>query len=253
MMASKSSIPRYLLPQYGAIWRTAAARPAPFARPLSVVRYASTSTSKAKVTAGIKSTTKTTAAAKKVAAPKAASTKASTSKTTAKGTTTKATTTKTTTAKVLATKATATTKASTAKASVTKTTAASSAAAKTSAAVPKSPAPPTPAKAPATPKAAAVPDPSKPLILEKPEKFNPPSHGSRLPRSMPKHYGGGTTFEEAKAQQERTYPGMPPPPSSWAHWFLNNRRIHMLITMVRIAVVQHSAPKTSLLTPYRAH
>ncbi|GAP89006.2 putative major facilitator superfamily protein [Rosellinia necatrix] len=81
--------------------------------------------------------------------------------------------------------------------------------------------------------AAAAPsvDPSKPIVLEKPERFNPPSHGARLPRSRPKHYGGPTTAEEVKAQSQRTYPGLPPPPNTWSHWFINNRGIHMFITL----------------------
>lgn len=213
-MASKSAIPRYLLPQYGAIWRTTAVRSSPFAKPLGVVRYAG-SAAKGKPTTTAKSTTTTaskTTAAKKVATPKATTTKTTTAAA------------KTTAPKVTPVKTTAT------KAPVTK------AAAPKTAAVPKAPTPPTPAPAaaPAAPKAAAKPDPSKPFVLEKPEKFNPPSHGTRLPRSTPRHYGGGTTFEEAKAQEKRSYPGLPPPQDSWAHWFLNNRTIHIVITMVRI-------------------
>ncbi|KAI1631920.1 hypothetical protein F4809DRAFT_629963 [Biscogniauxia mediterranea] len=88
-----------------------------------------------------------------------------------------------------------------------------------------SPSPPSP---PPPPQAA---DPSKPIVLEKPERFNPPSHGARLPRSMPKHYGGPATADEVKAQRERSYPGMPPPENTWSHWFIHSRGIHLFITL----------------------
>ncbi|KAK4142986.1 uncharacterized protein C8A04DRAFT_37857 [Dichotomopilus funicola] len=68
--------------------------------------------------------------------------------------------------------------------------------------------------------------------LAKPERFNPPSHGSRLPRGTPpRHYGGELNYQEAKAQASRDYPGLPPPRNSIAHWFLNNRWIHVVITV----------------------
>ncbi|KAI1083802.1 hypothetical protein F5B20DRAFT_350572 [Whalleya microplaca] len=93
------------------------------------------------------------------------------------------------------------------------------------------PAPGTPTPAP-KPAAAPEPvDPSKPIVLEKPERFNPPSHGARLPRSLPKHYGGPMTTEEVKAQRTHSYPGLPPPENTWSHWFINNRGIHMFITL----------------------
>ncbi|GJD01985.1 hypothetical protein ColKHC_10810 [Colletotrichum higginsianum] len=63
-----------------------------------------------------------------------------------------------------------------------------------------------------------------PLILEKPAKFNPPSHGSRLPnKNVPKHYGGPLSGQEARAQRTREYPGTmapraPPPPPASEFW-----------------------------------
>ncbi|KAH6645800.1 hypothetical protein BKA67DRAFT_86259 [Truncatella angustata] len=176
-MASLSSIPRFLLPQSGAIWRTTA-RAAPFARPLNaelsrvLVRYASKTAATSK-----------TVATNKFGAPKAASTKASP-----------------------------------VKPALAKTV----------------PAKPATAKAPATKpalKPSSIPDPSKPIVLEKPERFNPPSHGARLPRGTPRHYGGAPTFEEVQAQKTKEYPGLPPPPNTWSHWFINNRHIHMFITL----------------------
>ncbi|KAL2160011.1 hypothetical protein VTH06DRAFT_1666 [Thermothelomyces fergusii] len=75
-------------------------------------------------------------------------------------------------------------------------------------------------------------NPSGQRVLAKPERFNPPSHGSRLPKkSIPRHYGGDLSFEEAKAQASRDYPGLPPPPTTFAHWFLHSRWIHVVITV----------------------
>ncbi|KAI1130345.1 hypothetical protein F5Y10DRAFT_122354 [Nemania abortiva] len=211
MASTATYIPRFLLPQYGPMWRSAA-RSAALTRPRNVevgqvmVRY----TSK---TAAMRSTTVKSAVAG-IAAQRTASTKSTASK---------------------AAKASAPTKPpskTAVKASTSKATA---------------PASPTPPKAAptlaasktvvqaATPKPAARPppvaDPSKPIVLEKPERFNPPSHGSRLPRSTPRHYGGSMTADELQAQSQRTYPGLPPPPNTWSHWFINSRGIHMFITL----------------------
>lgn len=75
----------------------------------------------------------------------------------------------------------------------------------------------------------------KPIVLEKPEKFNPPSHGARLPRKnrpQQQHYGGALSGEDVAAQRKRDYPGLPPPPNTWEHWFWNSRVLHLGITMV---------------------
>ncbi|KAL2116729.1 hypothetical protein VTJ04DRAFT_8897 [Mycothermus thermophilus] len=69
-------------------------------------------------------------------------------------------------------------------------------------------------------------------VLAKPERFTPPSHGSRLPRKqIPRHYGGDLSADEKAAQQVRDYPFMPPPPGSKADRILNNRWIHVAITV----------------------
>ncbi|KAF7537916.1 hypothetical protein G7054_g3303 [Neopestalotiopsis clavispora] len=211
-MATKASIPRFLLPQYGAIWRTTA-RTAPFSRPASLelgqvlVRYASKTAATPKTTAAKATTTASkTAAAKKVEAPKAVSTKAAASKVSCKGERAKA------------------------------------------ASSPKLTSTPDPA----APRKVVTPDPSKPIVLEKPERFNPPSHGARLPRSMPKHYGGAPTYEEIQAQKTKEYPGLPPPPNTWSHWFINNRHIHMFITLgtlVSLAAYTFAA-KFNATSPY---
>lgn len=75
---------------------------------------------------------------------------------------------------------------------------------------------------------------SKPIVLEKPLKFNPPSHGSRLRKNtMPKHYGGVTTAEERAAQRIRSYPGIMAPEGTWSHWFWHSKSLHVFISMVR--------------------
>ena len=75
--------------------------------------------------------------------------------------------------------------------------------------------------------------PAKPIVLEKPLKFNPPSHGSRLRKNaLPKHYGPDLTPEEKTVQNQQHYPGLMAPEGSWAHWFWHNRLLHTFITMV---------------------
>ncbi|KAH8678060.1 hypothetical protein BX600DRAFT_507039 [Xylariales sp. PMI_506] len=233
-MASTATIPRFLLPQYGAIWRTAT-RAAPLPRPRNtelsrfLVRYA---TSKSTAAAKSTSTTTTAAAAKKVAAPKAASTRAATSK----ASTGKPASTRVSPPTSTPAKPTAAAKAPAAKAAATPKTPASQSTTQKAAASAKAAAANPAAAKPAAPalKKTSTPDPSKPLILEKPERFNPPSHGSRLPRSTPKHYGGALTSEEVQAQKTKEYPGLPPPETTWAHWFLNSKTLHMLIALTTL-------------------
>ncbi|KHN99231.1 uncharacterized protein MAM_02929 [Metarhizium album ARSEF 1941] len=72
----------------------------------------------------------------------------------------------------------------------------------------------------------------KPAVLEKPAKFSPPSHGSRLKRNtMPRHYGPELTAAEVSAQNKRHYPGLMAPEGSWSHWFWHSRLLHTFITM----------------------
>lgn len=74
---------------------------------------------------------------------------------------------------------------------------------------------------------------SKPIVLERPLKFNPPSHGSRLKKNtMPKHYGGVTTAEERAAQRMKSYPGLMAPEGTWSHWFWHSKTLHVFITTV---------------------
>ncbi|KAI0198725.1 hypothetical protein F4808DRAFT_249003 [Astrocystis sublimbata] len=202
-MASKTTyIPRFLLPQNGPMWRAAAIRSAAFARPLNlevtqvIVRYASTKGSAASKAAKLSAPTKPlprTAAKQAVGIP--------------------------------ASKVAAPPKPAVA----SKAAAPAPASAPTSAAAAAS----EPIVRAARPKPVAIEPskPSKPIVLEKPERFNPPSHGKRLPRSTPRHYGGSLTAEEVQAQSQKTYPGLPPPPNTWSHWFINKRGIHTFITL----------------------
>ncbi|KAI0187166.1 hypothetical protein EV127DRAFT_151035 [Xylaria flabelliformis] len=217
-MASKTTyIPRFLLPQYGPMWR-AAVRSATFARPLNgevgqvMVRYASQTASRrpsAAKSAVTRATAQRTASTKTSASSKAAKHSAPTKPPPKNA------------VKTSAPKAAAPQKATTpAKPAASTTT--------------PTPAASEPVVQAVAPKPAAAPpaaDPSKPIVLEKPERFNPPSHGSRLPRSTPRHYGGSLTAEEVQAQNQRTYPGLPPPPNTWSHRFINSRGIHMFITL----------------------
>ncbi|KAK4240255.1 hypothetical protein C8A03DRAFT_13416 [Achaetomium macrosporum] len=102
-------------------------------------------------------------------------------------------------------------------------------------------------------------NPSGPRVLAKPERFNPPSHGSRLPKKTPpRHYGGDLSFEEAAAQAQRDYPGMPPPPNTRAYWFIHNRWIHVFITVGTLSGLaiftfamnfKHTSPFADMLPP----
>lgn len=75
----------------------------------------------------------------------------------------------------------------------------------------------------------------KPIVLEQPDKFRPPSHPARLGgRRRPQQgaYNQGTTADEKERQKTRTYPHMFPNEGTFMHWFLTDRWIHIWITMV---------------------
>lgn len=77
--------------------------------------------------------------------------------------------------------------------------------------------------------------PKKPLVLEKPARFNPPSHGAKQAKGPPRYLypGPQLSAEQAAAQKTKKYPTMMPPEGSFMHWFLHNRAIHLWITLVR--------------------
>lgn len=78
----------------------------------------------------------------------------------------------------------------------------------------------------------STPSQHKPIVLEQPDKFRPPSHPARLNRRPPRAYNQGTTAGEKESQKSRAYPHMFPDRGSFMHWFLTDRWIHLWITMV---------------------
>ncbi|KAI3399227.1 hypothetical protein diail_7596 [Diaporthe ilicicola] len=78
----------------------------------------------------------------------------------------------------------------------------------------------------------------KPIVLEQPARFNPPSHGARLPRKdrpQQQHYGGSLSSEELSSQRKKEYPGLMAPQGTWAHWFWNSQGLHLSITLGTLA------------------
>lgn len=73
---------------------------------------------------------------------------------------------------------------------------------------------------------------SKPLVLEKPAKFVPPSHGSKLRKEAPRYPGPNLSAEEKARMKTTKYPHMMPPEGTFMHWFVNNKSIHMYIALV---------------------
>ena len=84
---------------------------------------------------------------------------------------------------------------------------------------------------------------AKPRVLEKPTRFNPPSHGRRLKERMPRNYGPSLTKEQKVEQDTKQYPSMMPPKGTFMHWFLTNRSIHVWITMVYTCSPSDSLPR----------
>ena len=69
-------------------------------------------------------------------------------------------------------------------------------------------------------------------ILEKPTRFNPPSHPSR--RVKPRVYPGPRlSDEEIHRQKTKRYPNMMPPEGTLWHSILHDRKLHAWITLVR--------------------
>ena len=78
----------------------------------------------------------------------------------------------------------------------------------------------------------SIPEP-RTIRLEKPAKFNPPSHGKRLKASLPRHFGPQLTQQQKVEQAKKKYPRMMPPPGTFMFWFLTSRGLHMFISLVR--------------------
>jgi hypothetical protein len=74
----------------------------------------------------------------------------------------------------------------------------------------------------------------KPLVLEKPTHFRPPSHGQRRVKEAPRYPGPKLSEEEEAARKTRKYPNMMPAEGTFMHWFINNKSIHLTITLVSL-------------------
>lgn len=81
----------------------------------------------------------------------------------------------------------------------------------------------------------------KPHVLEKPDKFRPPSHparrvvqtrNGRLVNPGPVNYGPRLSDAEKEKQKQTQYPNMFPPEGTVMYRFLTNRWIHIWIAMV---------------------
>lgn len=70
--------------------------------------------------------------------------------------------------------------------------------------------------------------------IPQPDKYRPPSHGKRTPRSETpqKSYGPPLSEEDKLRMRTKKYPNMMSPEGTFSHWFLNNRLLHMYITLV---------------------
>lgn len=73
-------------------------------------------------------------------------------------------------------------------------------------------------------------------VIPQPDKYRPPSHGKRTPRSETNYrsYGPALTEEDKLRMRTKKYPNMMSPEGTFSHWFLNNRAIHLWISMVRL-------------------
>ncbi|KAF1974962.1 hypothetical protein BU23DRAFT_530682 [Bimuria novae-zelandiae CBS 107.79] len=72
-----------------------------------------------------------------------------------------------------------------------------------------------------------------PPVIPQPDKYRPPSHGARTPRSETSYrtYGPPLTEDDKIRMRTKKYPNMMSPEGTFSHWFLNNRAIHLWISM----------------------
>ena len=77
---------------------------------------------------------------------------------------------------------------------------------------------------------------TKQHVIPQPDKYRPPSHSRTLPRrsdpGLGKTYGPKLSEDDKKRMATKKYPNMMSPEGTFSHWFLNNRVIHLWITMV---------------------
>jgi hypothetical protein len=92
-----------------------------------------------------------------------------------------------------------------------------------------------------------------PPVIPQPDKYRPPSHSARKPnRNLEnKIYGAPISEEDKKRMATKKYPNMMSPEGTFSHWFLNNRSIHLWITMV-LLLPPHPIPEPRL-TPESGH
>lgn len=115
------------------------------------------------------------------------------------------------------------------------------------------------------------PESSKNYLLEKPDKFRPPSHPSRrvvqtrngrtIPRDPVNYPGPKLSEKEIEEAKRRQYPHMFPPEGTLMYKFLTNRWIHVwialgvltsLATFTFTTTFKHSSPYAHLLPPWSA-
>ncbi|KAF1989473.1 hypothetical protein K402DRAFT_297775, partial [Aulographum hederae CBS 113979] len=72
----------------------------------------------------------------------------------------------------------------------------------------------------------------KPIVLEQPAKFTPPSHGRALPKKKrPMQYGPKIGEEEREAMKGKQYPHMMPPEGTVMHRVLTSRGLHLWVSL----------------------
>jgi hypothetical protein len=72
----------------------------------------------------------------------------------------------------------------------------------------------------------------RPLVLEKPDKFRPPSHPARIKAKNPRSFGPALSEEDKVRQKTKKYPNMFPPEGTVMFKFLTSRMLHVYICMV---------------------
>jgi hypothetical protein len=87
---------------------------------------------------------------------------------------------------------------------------------------------------PPRPKTLAEQFKDRPRVIPQPDKYRPPSHGRRTPRSetQQKSYGPKISEEDRQRMRTKKYPNMMSPEGTFAHWFFNSKLIHVWITLV---------------------
>lgn len=76
---------------------------------------------------------------------------------------------------------------------------------------------------------------TKHKVMPQPDAYRPPSHGKTVRRAdagLGNVYGPKLSEADRKKMAAKKYPNMMSPEGTFSHWFLNNRVIHLWITMV---------------------